>query len=859
MEYSLSVRAIQHRWTLFFITLVVSLIAGYGMKYFQFDGSPKAFVDDDNQGLTLLLALEESFGRTNNAVLLIGPKDESLAHSGNGFMFQREQLKVLGEFTEKAWLLPHAQRVDSIINYQHTWGADDELYVESLLEDLDTKSDADLKKAQAILTSEASVVKRILTADGNYAGVIIKFRIAEGDQDTANNAARAVYALVDALEQSYPKIDIHPSGTIINNFVTMELAMTDTGTVVGAMYLAMFFLLALLLRSFVAMAAIVFVTMISVIAGVGIACWGGAVFTALSMSSISIIITVTIAHCVHIFLGFFHYYSYHDGHNDSPNTSKEAALLESLKINLQPVFLTSLTTVVGFLSMNLSEMPPMRDLGNICAAGVFVSFFCSYTMLPALIHALPFSRKERLEGKGFDRLMGHFAEFVIRRRVLLLSLCILVSAGSIYLAFENVINSKMAEAIKRPHHIRDSNDMVDKHLGGIYNIQFQMPAKPGLRITEPEYLQNLAHFAAFLRTQPEVTNVFSFSDVIKRLNKNLHDDDEAFYRIPESSELAAQYLLLYEMSLPLGIDLSNQVATDKESTRLVVTFVNMDTSGVVEFRQRIESWQQDNLPEYMRYVGTSYTTIWTELIKDALRFSIEGAMLALLLISMIMMVVFRSVKYGLISLIPNLLPAAIGFGFWKLYSGELNFGLMMVLTITIGIVVDDTVHFMTKYKRALETTAKTPADAVRFAFAHVGPALFITTLVLVTGFGILTTSQFVDNSTQGLLICVVLAAALLLDFLMLPPLLLLLTSKAKSEAVEAGGYNDLADNQTLGLFRRLLQDRKGFAGQTLALAPVDDSGQAEIKAFDQTIDIKKTELQNTTDHKPEDLPEKQAS
>ncbi|NRB42441.1 MAG: MMPL family transporter, partial [Pseudomonadales bacterium] len=390
MEITLSQQAIRFRWPLFVLTLLLVLVASYGMKYFQFDGSPKAFVDEDDQGLNLLNSLEETFGRTNNAVILIGPKAGVQVDASTAFMFQRQQLQLLTEFTEKAWLIPHAHRVDSIINHPHSWGQDDELYVESLLEELDNLTAADIEHARQVLTQEISVVDRLLTADGNHAGLMIRFSLQEGDQDAANEAGAAVYALKKELEEKYPDIAIYPSGTLVNNYVTMELAMTDTAKVVGTMYLVMFVLLAFLLRSVVAMMAIVFVTVMSVIGGLGLSCWGGAVFTSLSLSSISIIITVTIAHCVHLFLGFFQGYRY--------GMNKKQALLDSMVINLQPVFLTSLTTVVGFLSMNLSEMPTMRDLGNICAAGVTVSFICAYTMLPALITFLPFNQKAKPTG-----------------------------------------------------------------------------------------------------------------------------------------------------------------------------------------------------------------------------------------------------------------------------------------------------------------------------------------------------------------------------------------------------------------------------------------------------------------------------
>ncbi len=775
MENSLITLVIRFRWFLLVMTLLMSVGSAYGLKFFKFDSSPKAFVDDDNAGYNQLLDIEDEFGRTNTAVILIAPAPGVSLDKRNNFMFERKQLDVLVEFTDKAWMLPNVLRVDSLINHQHTWGEDDSLFVESLLEEPELLSDEDIDKAASVLTKEPVLLDRLLSADGNYTGMVVKFNLDRDDQTSANISGAAIYELFDELENKYPDIRIYASGTLLNNYITMKLATTDTSKVVGIMYLVMFVLLAVLLRSILAMLIIVFVTIISLLAGVGLACWGGSVFTSLTISSISIIITVTIAHCVHIFIGFFQKYRH--------GQEKMDALSSTLSINLQPVFLTSFTTVIGFLSMNISDMPPMRDLGNISACGVIVAFFCSYTILPALIALLPLNRKLSNKDKtdarkeGFAQIMDKTADIVVRNHKLLLAICVVVSALSVYLAFQNVINDRMAEAIDKPHPVREGIEMVDKHMGGLYNIQFQFAAEQGQTISSPEYLKALDAFAEYMRQQPEVTNVFTFSDVIKRLNRNLHDDNPDFYQIPESSELASQYLLLYEMSLPAGMDLSNQLSSDKTSSRVVVTFKSLDTYGVTDLRKRITDWQSENMPEYMRYNGTSYTIIWNDLTIDALGGSIKGALIALCLISLVLAVVFRSISLGIISFIPNLLPAAYGFAFWKLYSGELNLGVMMVLTITIGIVVDDTVHFMSKYQRAFKESGGDAAEAVRSAFANVGPALFLTTLVLMTGFGIMVNSQFVANSTQGLMICAVLLSALTLDFFMLPPMLMLLKGK----------------------------------------------------------------------------------
>jgi hypothetical protein len=168
---------------------------------------------------------------------------------------------------------------------------------------------------------------------------------------------------------------------------------------------------------------------------------------------------------------------------------------------------------------------------------------------------------------------------------------------------------------------------------------------------------------------------------------------------------------------------------------------------------------------------------WAHLSTDSLKHSMQGAVIALVLISCILLLVLRSAKYGLISLLPNLMPAAIGFGVWYLVSGEIGLGLTCVVIITIGIVVDDTVHFLSKYQQARKQFNGDTEAAIRYTFKHVGSALFITTLVLMSGFMVLTLSKIIGNSSLGWVTTIILFSALLLDLLLLPALLLCLDRK----------------------------------------------------------------------------------
>ena len=253
----------------------------------------------------------------------------------------------------------------------------------------------------------------------------------------------------------------------------------------------------------------------------------------------------------------------------------------------------------------------------------------------------------------------------------------------------------------------------------------------------------------------------------------MHGDDPAWYILPDQKELAAQYLLLYELSLPQGLDVNNQLNVKKSSTRIVVTFQNLMSSQSIEMEQRILTYFEKQNVAY-GIVLASPSLMFAHIGQSNIVSMLMGSSLALIFISILLGFALKSVKFGLISLLPNLTPAAVGFGMWGLFVGEVGLGLSVVMGVTLGIIVDDTVHFLSKYVRARREKNLSSEDAVRYSFSSVGKALWITTMVLVAGFGVMATSTFKVNAEMGLLTAITILIALIIDFFFLPPLLMLL-------------------------------------------------------------------------------------
>jgi len=437
--------------------------------------------------------------------------------------------------------------------------------------------------------------------------------------------------------------------------------------------------------------------------------------------------------------------------------------------------LTSITTAIGFLSLNFSDVPPFRDLGNITAMGVMFAFVLSIFFLPALVAILPVKVKPGVDKK--TRLMQNIAEFVISNRKALLWGMGLVIVTFIAIIPRNEINDRFVEYFDESIEFRRHTDYVTEKISGLYTVQFSLEANESGGISEPTFLNKMDGFTEWLRNQSEVMHVNTVSDTFKRLNKNMHGDDQSFYKLPDNRELAAQYLLLYELSLPYGLDLNDQINIDKSSTRLSATLHTLSTDQMLAFEQRSRDWINENASD-INMVASSPAVIFSHLAVRNIDSMIVGTLIALALISIILIFALRSLKLGVLSLVPNLTPVAVAFGIWAIFDSEIGLALSIVAGMTLGIVVDDTVHFMSKYLRAKREKNASAIGAVRYAFENVGSALLVTTIVLAAGFLVLSMSAFELNSAMGLLTAITIVIALIIDFLFLPPLLI---------ALEGGG------------------------------------------------------------------------
>lgn len=744
--------AIRRPWLVLLLVVLVCSAAIIGAKNLYFRGDFRIFFSPDNPQMQAFDRMQARFNQNDNLLIAVLPAD--------GDMFTATRLTALKELTDAAWKTPNSLRVDSITNFQHTEAVDDDLLVEDLLLDPADLSAEKIAKIRQVALSEPLLVNRLIAKDGSLAAVNITVQMTTENQD---QQVRDIYQYADTLTKSlaerYPDLQFKLAGVIALNNAFATEAQNDASTLVPAMFGAIVLMLALMLRSALAALAVVVIIILTIASTLGISGWLGIFLSTATVNVPTLVMTMAVADSVHLIAStqFFM----------RQGVAKPDAIRQAMLVNAMPVFITSATTAVGFLMLNFSEVPILRDFGNLVALGVMLAWALTVCLLPSLLKLLPISiGHESRDVTLFDQL----AEWVIKRPSQILWGTVLVTMAGTYLTFQNVVNDEAVKYFSTNTEFRQSSDLVNERLSGVSSIDFMIDSGAESGVNNPQFIAALDAFTGYLQSLPEVRHVNQIGDIYKRLNKNMHGDDPAYYRLPESQELAAQYLLMYEMSLPFGLDLNNQLTLDKRATKVTVTMGNIGSKEMTRLEQTMIGWFAEHYPQY-KIEAASTALMFAHIGERNMASMLQTLPLAAVLISGLLVLSLRSWKLGAISVLPNLIPALLGFGVWQLMSGQINLSLSVITSMSLGIIVDDTVHFLAKYQHARKE-GRSSEDAVRYAFHSVGWALVVTTLVLVVGFGMLMASDFRLNSDMGLLTAVILVIALIVDFLFLPALLL---------------------------------------------------------------------------------------
>jgi len=767
---------LMNRWKVLAAWLIVIAACFVGITKISFSSDYRVFFGDDNPELLAFNKIQDTFDSSDNVFIAIENKDASSVFSPNSLL-------AMQNLTKELWNTPNSTRVDSLTNYQYSYAAGDELLVDDLVAENQLSSEA-IAIAKKRALNEKTLVNKLVSKDGSIGAINITIKLPGIMREAeVPEVGSYINKVIDQAKQDYPDLNFYATGQIMMNNTLVEASQYDLGVLFPITLLVIIIGTALFVKGISATVGVFMVIIFSLITALGITGWLGIQMTPPSATAPTIILTLVVADCMHILSSYFY--------NLRSGLSKIESMEQSIVLNFKAISITTLTTVLGFLTLNFSDSPPFQDLGNITAFGVIAAYLLSISLLPAITTLLPARSKQSTTKQASN--ISRYVDFIKRNTK---SLMLVLFSVTLFMAWalpKNIIDDNFYDYFGESFATRQANDYIFENLTGIATLEYEISSQEKMGITEPEFLNKVDAFSKWFESQPETYNVSVLTETFKRLNKNMHQENPDWFKLPEDKALAAQYLLLYELSLPYGLSLDNQVSFDKSSLRMVVTLRKGPSSQLIRLNDDAQNWLSENNMSSMVSTGVSPDMMFAKIGHRNNRTLLWGALIALVVISFTLIAVFKDAKIGLLSLIPNLYPAGIAFAIWGIAIGEVGLSLSVVGTMTLGIVVDDTVHFLNKYMHATRKLGRSSVQALAYTFETVGPAILGTTLVLALGFLVLATSPFRLNSDMGLMTAITIVIALILDFLILPALLLIFDKFEKPSMDEQPAVTGLAE------------------------------------------------------------------
>ena len=569
---------VNHRIKVILGSLLIIFTISFGMKFLETPSGYRGFVEEDFKYYKDVLDLEEKYGNIDVLTFVVKPE--------KGNIFQKDVLSLIHELTEISWQTPYSSRVSSITNHQYTTVDGDDISISDFVDDVDSLSTNEIANLYGAAVLEDAVVNFVMSESGKIGLVNINLEMPE---DIAfQEPISFAWEQKNYFEDRYEDIFVGVAGSAQFSHNFQSTSESDASKMYPSFLLLIIILTYILLRSVVASIISLIVIMLSILPSLGAAGWLGFEVQPPLITAPIIILTISLTHAIHMLsIGLT---------NMTEGMTKNDAIIESLKINFVPIFLTSFTTAAGIAGINFGDIPAYSEMANTVVIGAGIGFILSVTMLPAMFSLLPINARKRKSYvleilKNLGELIYKFKERFV---IVITAICIAVFSLLPNLHFDDYFSTYFDRV---PEWLEVKNT-VDPEFGSSFYIFSDMQSNESDGITNPEYLKKLDEFESWLLTQPEVADVSTISDVIKTLHKNMNGGLDEYYSIPDNKALIAQYLLLYEFSVPYGMDLKNQMTADKSDSRILIRTNNSTSMESVAFNARVDEWVNENISPF---------------------------------------------------------------------------------------------------------------------------------------------------------------------------------------------------------------------------------------------------------------------
>ena len=752
MATDLGTWLVQHRFKLAVVALLVTIIGGWGVQFTRFDGTNESLFAEADEYKAEVDQARVDFPSSAPRI--------TMAFEVDGDIFNLRTLTAIDELTRRYIEIDSAIALSSILTYRVS-EADKEILGRSyLFPDLDDITEADLQQIKTIALNDEDLTQARLTSAGNVTLATISYSVSEDTSEARLAVAESAVVLRDSLRQQYPEIRIYLVGGPMFERDSNLAREKDNKVLLPLVVIAGVLLLWFCLGSLLSSIALSVVALTTIIVTIGIHALLDVPLNQISRLGPAVAGIVAFADGIHVLSVY--------AQKILRGTDRKQALIESININFRPIALATVTTTMGFLSLNLSSAPAIYGFGNIVALGVIWAFFFTVFLLPAMILLIP--ARSIAKPLGVSSFIEGVLSLVARREKTLFWGFLGLIVVTLFMLPLNKLDNDPFDFIDEGSDLSVVVEIQQREFENDRGLAFVVRSNEYYGITNRDFLDKVDDIATQLEADPQITWVSTYTDYLKLRNKAANDDDEAYEVIPQDQLTVIDYLVGYQLVAEIDPNLGQIFNKDYSAIYLYVATSGLSDEEILQLANKIDVLAENYASESFQVTHANNTILGARLNQIISTELFTGFSLSLVMITLTMMIGLRSLRYGLLSIAPNVFPITIVFGLWGLIEGNLSPYVLMLLAVSIGLVVDDSVHVLSKYKTARDS-GKSPRESIEDSISLAGSAITITTLWMSVGIALMGFSSTTIFQNLTSIITPIIVVALFLDLLFLPSLL----------------------------------------------------------------------------------------
>lgn len=746
--------------TTLFLGFTIFLILGIGATYIKSNFTARIWFDNDYPAVIDLDNFEKRFG--GDQFIAVGFYSD---HKDG--LFNEDSLEMISELTEALWMLPDIIRVDSISNFNNVEALEDDINIVPLIDKFE--GPIDVLKVKENILKNPDIKNYLISENFKFTFLNAQLKPLFGKSPNYTHVMKKLKQVMKKYERDDRKFVL--MGNVVVTYGFREVSQTDNEKTIPFMFGFIFILLVIFFRSFSGVFVPLIITLMTISSTFGIMGHFDFVFNSILAAVPGILLAICLADTVHIMSTF--YYQYYQG------KSLKDALEYALHKNFLATILTTLTTGISFITISFTELVPISDLGILAAIGTTLAWLFTFLVLPPLFLILPKKLVLKLWGRKESKSaeQSHFSSIIWKFKIPIVICFIGLSICSFVMALGNQVNSDPLMYFAKDTKVRQDYAFTKKHFDGIRAIELEIDSGKDDGIKDPNFLKTVNAFIAQLNKDEQIVQVNSILDIIKKVNKQLNSGDSTHYKIPDSKEEVAESLLLYTMGLPPNQGIEDLVSMDNRYIRLRIKWTLETTKEAIAKNEWVHKVA---LSHNLKALTGGFFPIYASVNTMVVDSFFKSMTAAILLVSIIILIVFKNPLLAFLAMLPNIIPLTFGAAYMAINNIYVDIGTSIVSAICLGIAVDDTIHFITHFvlnKKKYNNTFK----ALNETFLSTGKALILTTILLVVGFGSFIMADFLPNHYFGILCALVLTFALLTDLLFLPSLLTIWYRKERNQ------------------------------------------------------------------------------